>query len=298
MMEIEVEWVWRRTMEKDRVQRYAQSLERTIENNYHYLKETMKDFQGLCLLVTPERNVPLEIIIDIRELYKEIRNRFTEIKAIQQLLQVKYRRYYHRDALRDKEIMEFGFILKNCYSKFEYTLMQKQAQEKRKRIERKEAFRIDQRGVPCQWFRSEENQVNFARNLRILKELDYESPPEHVGEERRETIQNLRSLTLFVFSGDGRLIDDLQSQIRWREHDIVERYGRNELHGVLTHLREVIPLELQKMLQRLMESRGFSKLKCLLLPVHSQKEFEGDIMGLIKKTLQEMKEGEVKTISI
>ena len=68
-------------MERDRVQRYARSLERTIENNHHYLKEAIEDFRGLCLLVTPERNVPPEIIIDIREMYKEIRNRLTEIKA-------------------------------------------------------------------------------------------------------------------------------------------------------------------------------------------------------------------------
>jgi hypothetical protein len=285
-------------MERDRVQRYARSLERTIENNHHYLKEAIEDFQGLCLLVTPERNVPPEIIIDIREIYKEIRNRLTEIKAIQQVIQGKYRKYYHRDPLRDKEIMEFGFIAKNCYSKFEYTLMQKHAQEKVKAMERERISRIDQRGVPCQWFRSKENQVSFVRNLRILRELDYESPPEQVGEERREVIQNLRSLTLFVFSGDERFIDDLSTQIRSREHDIIERYSKNELHGILTHLREVNPLETEKMFQHFMESRGLSKLKCLLLPIRFQKEFEGDILGLIKRTLQEMKEGEVKTVSV
>jgi len=38
-------------------------------------------------MVTPERNVPREIIADIREQYKEIRNRLTEIKAVEQLLQ-------------------------------------------------------------------------------------------------------------------------------------------------------------------------------------------------------------------
>jgi len=285
-------------MQKDRVQRYAESLERTVQNNHHYLKETIEDFQGLCLLVTPERNVPPEIIVDIREMYKEIRARLTEIKAIQQLLQGRYRQYYHRDSLRDKEIMEMGFIVKNCYSKFEYTLMQKQAQEKSKAMERERVLRTDQRGVPCQWFRSKENQVSFLKNLRILKELDYESPPEQVGEERREIVQNLRSLTLFVFSGDGRLIDELQSQIRWREHDIIERYGRNELHGLLTHLRDINPSDVEKVFQRLMESRGFSKLKCLLLSIPSQKDLEGDILGLIKKALQEMKEGEVKTVSV
>ena len=83
-------------------------------------------------MVTPERNVPREILVDIRELYKEIRNRLTEVKAVEQLLQGKYRQYYHRDSLRDKEIMEFGFISKNCYSKFEYTLMQIEAIRKLK----------------------------------------------------------------------------------------------------------------------------------------------------------------------
>jgi hypothetical protein len=63
-------------------------------------------------MVTPERNVPKEIIVDIRELFKEIRNRLTEIKAVQQLLQGKYRQYYRRDSLRDKEILEFGLSLK------------------------------------------------------------------------------------------------------------------------------------------------------------------------------------------
>ena len=43
---------------EDRVQRYVKSLERTIQNDHHYLKETMEEFQDLCRMVTPERNVP------------------------------------------------------------------------------------------------------------------------------------------------------------------------------------------------------------------------------------------------
>ncbi|MGZ3590584.1 MAG: hypothetical protein ACXU99_07990, partial [Thermodesulfobacteriota bacterium] len=81
----------------DRVQRYVKSLERTIQNDHHYLKEAMEEFQDLCRMVTPERNVPAGILIDIREMYKEIRNRLTEIKAIEQLLHGKYRQYYRRD---------------------------------------------------------------------------------------------------------------------------------------------------------------------------------------------------------
>ena len=284
-------------MERDPLQRYAESLEKTIQSNHHYLKKTIKDFQEMCLMVTPERNVPPEIILDIREIYKEIRNRLTEIKAIEQLLQGKYRQYYHRDAMRDKEILEFGFIAKNCYSKFEYTIMQREAQKKAKEKER--VFRVEQKGVPCQWFRSKDNQVTFIRNLRILNDLDYEMPSNLEIEERRDvTPTRPRSLTLFVFSGEDRLINDLQSRIRLREHDIIERYARDELHGLLAHLREIDPLEVEKKFKEFIGRQEFSKLKCLLLSVHSPKNLEGDVLGLIKKALQEMREGEVKTLSI
>jgi len=83
--------------------------------------------------VTPERKVPTDIINQIRITYKEIRNRLTEIRAIQQLLQTKYRQFYRRDPLRDKEITEFEFISKNFFSKFEYTLKQIEAKTKMER---------------------------------------------------------------------------------------------------------------------------------------------------------------------
>ena len=94
------------------------------------------------------------------------------------------------------------------------------------------------------------------------------------------------------------MIDSLQSRIRLREHDLLERYAQNELHGLLAHLREINPLEVEKKFKEVMGSGEFSKLKCLLLPVHSPKKLEDDVLGLIKKALQGMREGEVKTLSI
>lgn len=280
-------------MEQDRVQRYAESLERTIRNNYHYLKEAIDDFQDLCRMVTPERNIPTGILIDIREMYKEIRSRLTEIKAIEQLLHGKYRQYYKRDSMRDKEIMEFGFIAKNCYSKFEYTMVQIEVMKRLK----EHAPKVEHPSEPFQWFRSKENRVALIKNLRMLMELDYESTPEEVGRERREIVES-RTLTLFLLSGDSLSFDHLQSQIRLREHDMIERYGQEEIRGVLAHLRKVDPPEVEKMFQKFMESKGLTKLKCLLLPINSPKDLEGDLLKLIKTTLQEMVEGGLKTLSI
>ena len=282
-------------MEKSRAQRYAESLQKSIESNHQYLKKTIEDFQEKCLMITPEREVPHGMVVDIREIYKEIRDRIKEVKAIQQLLQGKYRQYFRRDPLRDKEIMELGFLAKNCYSKFEYTLMQKKALKKAKESEK--APKIQPKGLLFQWFQSKENQVRLVRNLRNLNELDYESASDLKIEERREVVQNRpRGLTLFVFTGETKLIDDLHSRIRLREHDIIERYGVDELRGVFTHLREISPSEVEKMIQRFMEDSSFSKLKCLLLPIQSQQDLYADFSELIKKSLEGMREGEVRTL--
>jgi hypothetical protein len=278
---------------EDRVQRYVKSLERTIQNDHHYLKETMEEFQDLCRMVTPERNVPAGILIDIREMYKEIRNRLTEIKAIEQLLHGKYRQYYRKDSLRDKEIMEFGFVAKNCYSKFEYTMIQIGAMKRLK----EQVPKVEYPSGPLPWFRSEENKVTLIKNLRMLKELDYESIPQEMGEERRDMIGS-RTLTFFLFRGDTLSLDHLQSRVQFREHDLMERYGPEEIRGVLTHLRKVDPFQIEKKFQQLMESIGLTKLKCLLLPIHSPKDLEGDLLKLINTTLEEMAEGELRTVSI
>lgn len=278
---------------EDRIQRYVKSLERTIQNDHHFLKETMEDFQGLCRMVTPERNVPAGILMDIREMYKEIRNRLTEIKAIEQLLRGKYRQYYRRESLRDKEILEFGFIAKNCYSKFEHTLLQIAAMKKLK----EQAPEMADSDEPFPWFCSEENKVTLIKNLRLLNELDYESVPQEMAGERRDMAGN-RTLTLFLLRGDSQSLDHFQSRIRFREHDLMERYGSEEVRGLLTHLREVDPSEIEKKFGKLMESLGVTKFKCILLPIHSSKELEGNVLAIINTTLEAMVDGELRTISI
>ncbi len=280
-------------MEQDRVLRYVKSLEKTIENNYHSLKKSIEDFQEMCRLVSPEKNVPASIAIDIREMYKEIRNRLTEIKAIEQLLQGKYRQHYRRDSLRDKDVMEFGFVSKNCYSKFEHTLVQIEAIKRLK----EHPAKADPPREPLRWFRLRENRVAFIKNLRTLAELDYEATPEGIGEDRRD-LTGSRTLTLFLFSGESASLDHLQSQMQFREHDILERYGPEEIRGVLAHLRKVDPVEVEKKFQQFLEGKGSSKVKCLLLPINSSKDLEHDLLRLIKAALQEMAEGGMRTLSI
>jgi len=125
-------------MEKTQNQKYAESLEKSIRNHHSQLKKTLEDFQEMCRIVDPARHFPQEIVVDIREAYKAIQEKLKEIKSIELLLQGKYRQYYHRDSLRDRELGEIAFVAKNAYSKFEYTLLQIEAKRKMKEKERLE----------------------------------------------------------------------------------------------------------------------------------------------------------------
>ena len=244
-------------------------------------------------MVNPEKQIPAGIAVDIREMYKEIQSRLKEIKAVEQLLQGKYRQYYHRDSLLSKEIMEFGFIAKNCYTKFEYTMVQIESIKRLK----EHAPKVGHPKESLRWFRSKENEVALIKDLKMLTELDYEPTPGEVGEERRDTAGS-RALTLFLFSGNPLSLDHLQSQIQLREHDIMERYSQEEVRGVLAHLRTVDPVDVGKKFQQVIESQGLTELKCLLLLIHSPKDFEGDLLKLVETTLKEMAQGELRTLSV
>lgn len=130
---------------KTQSQRYALSLGKTIQSHYYYLKDGVKEFQDKCQRVTPERKIPPDIINQIRGAHREIWDRLTEIRAIQQLLQTKYRQFYHRDPTRDKEITEFESLAKNAYSKFEYILKQIEA---KKKLERERLAQMSRKSEP------------------------------------------------------------------------------------------------------------------------------------------------------
>jgi len=75
--------------------------------------------------------------------------------------------------------------------------------------------------------------------------LGYQTPFAPVMEKGSTGIQNrlveneLRSLSLFLVAGEGGVIDSLQTRMRLREHDIKERYAKDQIRGALTHLRKI-----------------------------------------------------------
>jgi len=283
-------------MERGSLQGYAASLERTMETMRLDLGEAMVQFQELCPLITPERQVPGEIITDIHQTYKRIQDQLTKIRGVKQLLEGKYRQYYHRDSQREREIVEFSFLAKSLYSKFESTLQEIEA--KRKLRDREEQFGAYPQRIPVQWFQSKRNQIMLLRILRDLCELDYKIQLGLECEQRREITRNgMRSISLFVMSGEASLIDHLQSHMRLREYDIKERSAEDECRGALTHLKEVSPLDVERVIRRFIGSIGFLKVKCLLLRIQSQKDLEKEKIDSTENILRVMEVGEVRTLS-
>jgi hypothetical protein len=284
-------------VERGSFQAYVVSLERIMQNTYFDLREAMDQFRELCLMISEERIVPMEIITDIRQTYKQIQDQLTKVMGVKQLLEGKYRQYYHRDSRRDRDITEFAFWAKSLYSKFEYTLQEIEA--KRKLKDSAEYFRAYRQRMPFPWFQSKGNQITLLRNLRNLSELDYKTLSDLECEQKREVIWNgMRSVSLFVLSGEVTLIDNLQSRMQLREHDITERYKEDEFRGALTHLREISPSEVERVVRRFMDSSEFLELKCLLLRIQSQKDLKKEIVGSTETILGVMGAGEVKTLSI
>ena len=283
-------------MERGSFQGVAAGLEQIMENTRFDLEEAMNQLQGLCLAVTPGRNIPTEIITDTRQTYKQIQAQLAKISGARQLLEGKYRQHYHRDSKREREISEIAFLAKSLYLTFEYTLQEMEAKDKLKREEYFEAYRQQ---IPFPWFQSKENQIILLRNLQSLNELGYRTKFELGFERRREITQNgMRSISLFVLLGEITLIDTLQSRMRFREYDITERYKEDEVRGVLTHLKEISPSEVQKVMRRFASASEFLKMKCLLLRIQSQKDLKKETVRSAENVLHTMGEGEVRILSI
>ncbi len=284
-------------MESANFQGYVRSLEQIIKSTHSDLKESIDLFQELCHTVSPDSVVPMAIITDVRQTYKGIQDQLTKIRGIHQLLEGKYRQHYHRDARRDKEVFEFGFLVKKLYTKFESALQEMDA--KKNQRDQGEGFEAVRPPNPFSWFHSKDNQTILLRNLESLYLLDYKPQSDLECVQRREVDKNgLRSVSLFVLSGEVTSVDNLQSRMHLREHDIEERFAKDQLRGALTHLKDISLSEVGRVIRRFTAGSEFSKLKCLSFSIQSQKDLQKETLSSAENILQEMAEGEVRILSI
>jgi hypothetical protein len=279
-----------------RIKRYVESLERVIQKNYMYLKSIAGDFQEKCRLANTTADAPPSLFTEIPDIYREMRTRLKETQTVQSLLRARYSSYATKDPERDKEMRELDLNAGIYFSRFLHVL--RQGPGEKESVGKEKLLGSEKEAPHFHWFRNQENLVKLLRNVRILDELDYEMVPAWVKEKRQVTKGKPRSLTLFILKGNGQAIAEVQSRMHLREHDIVERYDQDELRGILTHLREIQLFEVERIFDRLKELRGYSELKCLLIPIRGQRDLEVDLADLVEKTVREMAPGELRTLAI
>jgi ribosomal protein L15E len=106
-------------VEKDRVRRYAEYLEKIVRKNQDEMEKTVDELRKTCLLTASDKRPSVRVVSLVRQAFREIKAFLAEITAVQRLLQGKYRRYALRNPFRDKKISELGFFAKNLYVRFE-----------------------------------------------------------------------------------------------------------------------------------------------------------------------------------
>ncbi len=259
-------------MEDLKVRRYVMSLENKIDMNLRFLSDIHDEFREKCKMVTPGRTFPTDVVARVKQQYKEVKDRFAEIRAVQQLLRGRYRRAAKKNPLRDKKIDELGFAFKNHYSSFEFNL---RAIERLKRQSQQEV------GKPHHPFRDRDKNLKFNGALKLLnaKEGGY------------------RSISVVFLKGDKASIGKIcERGIRVGEGGIFEKYADDEIRMSIVHSEELGSDRLQEAMGRFLQHEWIESAKCAIYQVGEQGDLRRDVEGLLHQTLESMGNKELKVV--
>jgi hypothetical protein len=258
-------------MEDLKARRYVMSLENKIEMDLRFLSDVHDEFREKCRMVAPGKPFPADVIARTKRQYKEIRDRLTEVRAVQQLLRGKYRRVAKRNPLRDKKIDELGFAFKNHYSSFEFNL--RAIERLKRKSEEKEKAQI--------LFRGHENNLKFNK---VLKSLNPREGGYH-------------SISLIFLKGDKGSIEGICARgIRVGERGVFEKYGDDEIRMSLAHGGESESHKLQEVLGKFLQREWIESLKCAIYRFEDQKDLRKDVEGLLYRTLESIGNKELKVV--
>lgn len=255
-----------------KARRYVMSLENKIDMNLRFLSDIHDEFREKCKMVAPGRAFPMDVVARVKRQYKEVRDRFSEIRAVQQLLRGRYRRVAKRNPLRDKKIDELGFAFKNHYSSFEFNL---RSIERLKRQAQQEA------GKPQHFFRDRDKNLKFNDALKLLnaKEGGY------------------RSISVVFLKGDKASIEKIcERGIRVGERGIFEKYADDEIRMSIVHSEESGSHRLQEAMGRFLQHEWVESAKCALYRIREQGDLRRDVEGLLHRTLVSMGNKELKVV--
>ena len=259
-------------MEDLRSRRYVMSLENKIEMDLRFLSDIHDEFRERCRMVAPGKPFPADVVGRVKRQYKEIRDRLTEIRAVQQLLRGKYRRVARKNPLRDKKIDELGFAFKNHYSSFEFNL---RAIERLKRMSEQEAMKSQA------LFRDHKSNLKFKEGLKLVGLRG----------------DSYHSISVVFLKGDKATIEEIYTRgIRLKEGDVFEKYGDDEIRISIAHGEESESQRIQDVIRRLLLYQGYKSVKCAIYRIEKGGDMGKNVEALLYQTLESMGNKELKVV--
>jgi hypothetical protein len=279
-------------MDKNKNIQDAAQLERVIEKNQQYLDTVAENLLNACLGAGSAKDVPPTVIENVLAVYNTMRSRLAEVEVIRTLLLQRHHKSMPENPGHKKLIADLDAQIQALMAR----LGKKKTAAAAGGPGAAPQPAAEARPASDRWLRIEQDSLAFTVNARLLDELEYEAPAKP-GESVRVVQMSGRGFTLFNLRGPASALDALFPRIRLRQHDIIERFGAQEIRGVLTHLRRTSTSDIKHIFQRLLTSQ-FSDVKCILLGLHSPDQLDDHFLKYLERMIGEMRPGEIRTIEI
>jgi hypothetical protein len=284
-------------MAQERKQQSRADLEQVVAKNRLFVENASRELRQALQKAEVSRHVPLKIVHEVLRLYRNMRARVLEIDSVQQLLARRMGTAVPSNEKQEQLLADLDEQIRVLCSKVvdDGTVTEEDCI--------KETVRIEKQVRPPaeQWLRHEDNSVAFTANSRLIDALDYPPSPSagttaHA-QKPRETKPEGRGFTLFSIRGPAPALDSIQSSVGLREWDIVERFGANEIRGVLTHLRPLSRKEVADILERLLSPR-FPDVRCVLVLLRTPDDLNEEFLRFLDRTFLNMRPGELRTVDL
>jgi hypothetical protein len=240
------------------MKRQAQGLERNLKGVVHLLEEKYGEFQQLCRVFNPKRGYSPTAIKEIKETYKMATAKFTEARALQQLIRGRYRAFVQLNQQLQRGMEDLSLMYRKDYRFFEQNLS---ASERGQQVRREKA-------LP-------------SRLLSHLFTVYQESP-------------SLPSL-LLCFQGDLSSLNKLKERVQLGERDIGDT-AEGEVWFFLAGVQHPDASILRdKLIETLFEGL-MDKVKGVVLKITKGDEVREETLRAMRRGLAGMKEGEIKIL--
>lgn len=279
-------------MEPNQKNASTAGLVRVIEKNQQYLDAMAEDLKKKLAGGAALEQVPHSILLEALQVYRNMRTRLLEIESVERLLAQKQNRSVAQDPVRQDLIKELDAQIRLISSKVPRT------PSAAGRPSPGPAGAGARRMTPSeQWLRTEEDSAAFTKNARLIDELDYAPGGPAAQRSRRIVQRSGRGFTLFSVRGPASALDAIHPHVRFREHDIIERYSATEIRGVLTHLRQIMVDDIVDIFRRLITGQ-FSDVICILVRLQSPDQLDEHLLAYLDRMAGDLRPGQTRSVDI